>query len=120
MPIRERAGLENLHALPGNLRQAQAANERRVWARSDEQRPPVWDRSSGQSRFDPRPEPTVQVKLICPTCRAVNDFARRCYRNGDHRSEIKIVTDAARLVIDAWMTDGIRIRHACTAVADNL
>lgn len=50
-----------------------AANERRVWARSDEQRPAVF--VNGESRFDPRPEPSVQVKLICPLCRAVNDYA---------------------------------------------
>ncbi|MBL8952297.1 MAG: hypothetical protein JNK82_16075 [Myxococcaceae bacterium] len=52
-----------------------AANERRVWARSDEHAPAVYSRESGESRFDPRPEPTVQVKLICPLCRTVGDFA---------------------------------------------
>lgn len=51
-----------------------AANERRVWARSDEVVPAVYARESGESRFDPRPEPTVQVKLICPLCRAVHDY----------------------------------------------
>lgn len=51
-----------------------AANERRVWARTDEQVPPVFSRDTGESRFDPRPEPTVQVKLICPLCRAVHDY----------------------------------------------
>jgi hypothetical protein len=53
----------------------QAANERRVWARSDEGVPRVYSRESGESRFDPRPEPSVQVKLICPSCRAVHDYA---------------------------------------------
>lgn len=51
-----------------------AANERRVWARSDEQVPAVFSRDTGESRFDARPEPTVQVKLICPLCRAVHDY----------------------------------------------
>ncbi len=51
-----------------------AANERRVWARSDEQAPAVFSRETGESRFDPRPEPSVQVKLICPLCRSVNDY----------------------------------------------
>jgi hypothetical protein len=51
-----------------------AANERRVWARSDEGAVPVFDRGSGASRFDPRPEPSMQVKLICPLCRAVHDY----------------------------------------------
>lgn len=51
-----------------------AANERRVWARSDEHAPAVFSRETGESRFDPRPEASVQVKLICPLCRAVNDY----------------------------------------------
>lgn len=56
------------------IAEQRAANERRVWARSDEQTPAVFDRASGESRFDPRPEPSVQVKLICPLCRAVGDY----------------------------------------------
>lgn len=61
-----------------------AANERRVWARSDERTLGVFDRGSGVSRFDPRPEPTVQVKLICPLCRAVHDYELTA-RHATHR-----------------------------------
>jgi len=56
------------------IAEERAANERRVWARSDETAPPVYSRETGESRFDPRPEPSVQVKLICPLCRSVNDY----------------------------------------------
>src|SRR5437762_3141133 len=41
---------------------------------ADERRPEVYRRDTGESRFDARPEPSVQVKLICPSCRAVNDY----------------------------------------------
>jgi hypothetical protein len=52
-----------------------AATDHRIWKRSDEQRPPVFRSDTGESRFDPRPEPSVQLKLSCPSCRAVHDYA---------------------------------------------
>lgn len=37
---------------------------------------PVYDRTSGASRFDPKQEPVAQVKLICPNtgCKRINEF----------------------------------------------
>lgn len=37
---------------------------------------PVYDRTSGASRYDPRQEPVAQVKLICPNtgCKRINDY----------------------------------------------
>ena len=48
---------------------------RRLWIRSDEKQPPVYDRKSGGSRFDPRPAPTMTLKLMCPSCQAVAEFS---------------------------------------------
>ncbi len=57
------------------LLEQRASNDQRVWKRSDEQPLPVFHRDTGESRFDPHPEPSVQMKLICPSCRAVHDYA---------------------------------------------
>jgi hypothetical protein len=37
---------------------------------------PVYDRTSGASRYDPRQEPVAQVKLVCPNtgCKRINDY----------------------------------------------
>ncbi|WP_245682978.1 CFI-box-CTERM domain-containing protein [Archangium gephyra] len=37
---------------------------------------PVYDRTSGASRYDPRQDPVAQVKLICPNtgCKRINDY----------------------------------------------
>ncbi|PTL77911.1 hypothetical protein DAT35_42705 [Vitiosangium sp. GDMCC 1.1324] len=37
---------------------------------------PVYDRTTGASRFDPKQEPVAQVKLICPNtgCKRINDY----------------------------------------------
>lgn len=53
-----------------------ALQSRRVFERSDEVVPKVFDRSTGASRFDPRPEPQMQARLMCPHagCRKVNTF----------------------------------------------
>jgi hypothetical protein len=51
-----------------------ASESRRLFVLSDERLPPVFDASTRQSRFDPRPERTVRVKLPCPSCRRVGDF----------------------------------------------
>ncbi len=52
-----------------------ATADRRLWSRSDEARPRVYDRASGASRFDPHPETAVQAKLACPSCRKVSELA---------------------------------------------
>lgn len=57
----------------GAERMATAA--KRLWSRTDEQAPEVFSKRSGESRYDPRPEPMVQVKLVCPGCRKVGDFS---------------------------------------------
>lgn len=40
--------------------------QNRLWIRSDEGTRKVFDRVTGESRFDPGPEPTITVKLVCP------------------------------------------------------
>ncbi|MBU8897678.1 hypothetical protein DRW03_03575 [Corallococcus sp. H22C18031201] len=39
--------------------------------------PPVFDKATGQSRFDPRPAPQASVKLVCPNtgCKRMGDYA---------------------------------------------
>jgi hypothetical protein len=52
------------------------ASARRLWIRSDEAQIAVFDRTNGTSRFDPRPEPMMTVKLACPSaCQAVGEFS---------------------------------------------
>jgi hypothetical protein len=38
--------------------------------------PPVYERTTGASRYDPRQEPVAQVKLVCPNtgCKRINDY----------------------------------------------
>ncbi len=57
------------------LEQAALASQR-LWSRTDEVALPVYGRESGASRYDPRPEAAVKVKLACPSsgCRRVEDF----------------------------------------------
>jgi hypothetical protein len=54
-----------------------ALSARRAWARTDEALPPVFDPRSRLSRYDPRPEPAINVKLACPAdgCRKIADYA---------------------------------------------
>jgi hypothetical protein len=54
-----------------------ATSARRLWARTDEAPPPVFDAATGASRYDPSPDPMVKVRLACPTeaCRQVADYA---------------------------------------------
>lgn len=52
-----------------------ATAAQRLWSRTDEEAPPVFRRATGESRYDPRPEPAIQVKLACPTCRKASDFS---------------------------------------------
>jgi len=74
-------------AVDGRMRRAEEAwlraqelerrigSARRLWIRSDEGQPPVFDRKNGTSRFDPRPAPTMTLKLVCPSCQAVAEFS---------------------------------------------
>ncbi len=48
---------------------------RRLWIRSDEAQVPVFHRANGSSRFDPRPEPMMTLKLACPGCQAIAEFS---------------------------------------------
>lgn len=50
-----------------------ASGRRRLYAVSDEARPKVFDPQTRQSRFDPRPERSLTVKLPCPSCRKVSE-----------------------------------------------
>lgn len=47
----------------------------RLWSRTDEQRPPVFEPGTGRSRYDPRPEAQVEARLACPGCRKVGQFS---------------------------------------------
>ncbi|MCU0699494.1 MAG: hypothetical protein MUC96_23555 [Myxococcaceae bacterium] len=60
-----------------------ATGRRRLFALSDERPPPVFDPSTRQSRYDPRAEKSVQVKLPCPSCRKVSEFSFSP-RNAEH------------------------------------
>ncbi len=53
-----------------------AVSARRLWSRTDEVAAAVYTKDAGTSRYDPRPETAVQVKLACPNsgCRKVEDF----------------------------------------------
>jgi hypothetical protein len=51
-----------------------ATAELRLWRRSDEGTPAVFDRATGKSRFDPAPEAKVHATLACPGCRKVGEF----------------------------------------------
>ncbi len=56
------------------LRLEQVANgSRRLYAASDEAPPPVFDPSTGVSRYDPRPERTLTLKVPCPSCRKLSE-----------------------------------------------
>ncbi len=55
----------------------QALSSRRLFTRTGDQAPSVFDRRTGASRFDPRSDASVQVKLACPNagCHHLDDFA---------------------------------------------
>lgn len=59
-----------------NELEPRAIRARRLWVRSDEGRGQVFDKVSGQSRYDPRPEPLLTVKLACPntSCQAPGEY----------------------------------------------
>ncbi len=54
-------------------RKARAA--RRAFVREEDVELPVWDAGTGASRFDPRPAPSLRVRLACPqwACRRVEE-----------------------------------------------
>ena len=44
----------------------------RLWSRTDEKRPEVFNAETRTSRFDPRPEAQVETRLACPSCHKVS------------------------------------------------
>lgn len=52
-----------------------ATASKRLWSRSDQAPRPVFDRASARSRFDPMPEASLKVKLVCPRCQKPGDYA---------------------------------------------
>jgi hypothetical protein len=58
----------------GLERKARAA--RRTFVRDEEVELPVWDAGTGASRFDPRPAPSLRVRLACPqwACRRAEEL----------------------------------------------
>lgn len=94
-----KANLEMLsHIAEGRLDKAEVAwakaseleplaiRARKLWVRSDERAAHVFDRSTGESRYDPRPEPLITVKLACPntSCQSPADY-RFSPRYATHR-----------------------------------
>ena len=47
----------------------------RLWSRTDERRPNVFEPDTRRSRFDPRPEAQVEARLACPACHKVGQFS---------------------------------------------
>jgi hypothetical protein len=62
--------------------------QNRLWVRNDEDPRPVFDRLTRASRYDPGPEPSMTVKLVCPrrNCGAQERF-RLSPRYSTHRFE---------------------------------
>ncbi len=52
-----------------------AASSKRLWSLSDDLPSAVFDRRDSRSRFDPQPEATMQVKLVCPSCKQTGEYA---------------------------------------------
>lgn len=59
-----------------NELEPRAIRARKLWIRSDEGRSRVFDKKTGQSRYDPRPETSLTVKLACPntSCQAPGEY----------------------------------------------
>jgi hypothetical protein len=47
----------------------------RLWSRTDEQRPSVFEPDTRRSRFDPRPEAQVEARIACPACHKVSQVS---------------------------------------------
>jgi hypothetical protein len=75
--VQDRIELAEQAYAEGVERERAAQGERRAWVRSDEARLSVFDRRTGQSRYDPRPPLTMTVRLACPskTCHAVASYS---------------------------------------------
>jgi hypothetical protein len=58
-------------------REKKALSVRRAWVRTDEEVAPIFDRQTGASRFDPRAEAQVRVRLACPdkACHQIAEYA---------------------------------------------
>jgi hypothetical protein len=58
-------------------REKKALSLRRAWARTDEDPGRIYDKASGASRYDPRSEAKVRVRLACPekACHAIAEYA---------------------------------------------
>ena len=52
-----------------------ATSAKRLWSRSDDDVLPVFDRAGARSRFDPVPEASMKVKLVCPRCQKNGEYA---------------------------------------------
>ncbi len=52
-----------------------ATASKRLWSRDDGVERPVFDKAGARSRFDPAPEASMKVKLVCPMCRKTGDYA---------------------------------------------
>ncbi len=55
--------------------EAKALEGLRLWRQPEAASGPAFDRESGRSRYDPRPDARFECKLICPGCRKVGDYA---------------------------------------------
>jgi tetratricopeptide (TPR) repeat protein len=62
----------------------EAARAHRLWTSSEEGAGVVFDRATGASRYDPQPEETYAVRLLCANCRAPGDY-RFSPRHASHR-----------------------------------
>lgn len=47
----------------------------RLWSRTDEERPTVFEPDTRRSRFDPRPEAQVEARIACPGCHKVSQHS---------------------------------------------
>ncbi|MBF5044499.1 MULTISPECIES: CFI-box-CTERM domain-containing protein [Myxococcaceae] len=83
----EAHGAALCHTAAGRLEQAEvqwrraqelerAAHKTRALLSRGGELPPVFDKSSGRSRFDPHTNPVVRVKLVCPNtgCKRIDEF----------------------------------------------
>jgi hypothetical protein len=55
-------------------RERHAAKGARLWSRAPDEHAPVFDRATGASRYDPREQEQLTVRLVCPACRQPDTF----------------------------------------------
>ncbi len=83
----EAHGAALCHTAAGRLEQAEvqwhraqelerAAHRTRGWLSQGGKLPPVFEKASGRSRFDPRADPVVRSKLVCPNtgCKRIEEY----------------------------------------------